>query len=119
MDLKLTDYDLDLAGGHLSWVTDDEATAQAIAMALRTFLGESPYDRNAGVPYLEILFQRGTTAAAARFILEQQILAVPGVAEVLELEPVIDTATRECTVTGRVRLASGNEIPIDLSEVSP
>lgn len=115
MDLKLTDYDLDITNGALSWVTGAAAVRQAVEMALRTFLGECVYDRNAGVPYLQILFKRGTSVAAVRFIFEQQILAVEHVAEVLELDPVIDPVTRVCTITGRVRIDSGDEFEIEAS----
>ena len=48
MDLKLTDYDLDLTNGDLSFVDRLEAVRQDIEMALRTWLEETPYDRNAG-----------------------------------------------------------------------
>ena len=44
MDLKLTDYDMDLTNGELSFVTGRDAIAQDVQMNLRTWLGETVYD---------------------------------------------------------------------------
>ncbi len=109
MDLKLSssvdydiDHDLDLTNGELSLVTGIAGVAQAITMKLRTWLGESKYDRNAGVPYMQVIFKRGVRLEAVRFILEQIILSVPGVTEVVDLDFNLDSASREVTITGRV-----------------
>jgi hypothetical protein len=47
-----------------------------------------------------------------RFLVEQAILAVDGVADVVELDTQIDTALRKLTITGRVRVTSGEEIGV-------
>ena len=47
MDLLLTDYDLDLTNGELTFVTGRDAIAQDVQMSLRTWLGETPYDTTA------------------------------------------------------------------------
>lgn len=107
MDLKLTDYDLDITDGDLSFVTGIEAKRQHIEMRLRTWLAETPYDRAAGVPYLQVIFRRGTTLQAVEFILTQIVADTPGVLEVLDLTPTLDRATRVLSVTGRARVAEG------------
>ena len=111
MDLKLTNDDLDITNGELSFVTGIDAVRQDLEMRLKTWLEETPYDRAAGVPYLQVIFARGVQVQAVRFILETIILDTDGVTEVLELETQIDTLTREFTVTGRV-FALDEEFPI-------
>jgi len=115
MDLKLTsDGDLEIINGHLSWVTGVDAVRQKVAMRLRTWLGESVYDRSGGVPYREIIFRRGTTDISIRFIIENVLRSLPGVEEVLEVDVVRDSATRVVTITGRARAAQG-EFPFEVT----
>ena len=78
-DLLLTDSDLDLTDGDLSWVIGLDAVIQDCTMTLRTWLEETPYDLGAGVPYLQVIFQRGVSLFAVRFIVEQILLARDGV----------------------------------------
>lgn len=84
MDLKLTGpngngYDLDLTNGDVTFVKGREAIGQHVLMVLRTFLGESVYDTSAGVPYIQVIFQRGVAVATIEQVLSQVILNVPGV----------------------------------------
>lgn len=114
MDFKLTGHDLDVTNGELSLVTGIEAVVQDITMTLRTFLEESVYDRSAGVPYLQIIFKKGTSLQTVRFILEQIILQVDGVTEVIDLDTSdFDRNTRSLVVTGTVR-ALDQEFPIEV-----
>lgn len=106
-------HDLAFEGGDFALVDGAEAARQDVEVALRTFLGESKYDTQIGVPYLQVIFQRGTTLDAARFIIEQAILARPGIAEVLSLDVRRNNETREATITGRARLETGEEIAIE------
>ena len=46
MDLLLTDYDMDLTNGDLSFVNGADAIGQDVTMRLRTWLGETVYDGN-------------------------------------------------------------------------
>jgi len=117
MDLKFTDNDVDLTGGDLSWVEGAEAVRQDIEMTLGTWLGETPYDKGAGVPYLQVIFKRGTTQAAIRFIIEHIIRDVDGVDDVLELSTELDRPTRVLTITGRARV--GTEVVDFETEVTP
>lgn len=100
-----------MTNGDLTFVIGIEAVAQDVTMALRTWQGETPYARNVGMPYLQVIFQRGTRPQAVRFIAEQIILGRTGVQEVLELNTDHDTLTRVLTLTGRLR-ANGGEIAI-------
>jgi len=110
MDLLLTDYDLDITDGDLTFVRGAEAITQDIQMRLRTWLGETPYDQAAGVPYLQVIFQRGVELDAIQFILENRILDTPGVEQVTNLDLDLDARTRVLTVTGRALLVGDVEI---------
>lgn len=77
-------------------------------MALRTWMGETPYDRTAGVPYLQIIFAPGTTPQSVRFIVEQIIRSRVGVLDVLDLDVQVDGD--EATITGRIRASDGEEV---------
>lgn len=117
MDLKLTDYDMDITDGELAFVNGRIAIGQNIVMNLRTWLGETVYDLNVGVPYLQVIFQRGVDPGAIQFILEQQVLNVAGVTAV-ELEQELDTDTRELSVTGKAETIDG-EIDFSLIVEAP
>jgi hypothetical protein len=114
MDLKLTDYDMDLTDGDLSFVTGREAIAQHATMRLRTWLGETVYDTTAGVPWLQVIFKdKNPNLDSVRFILEQNILRTPGVTGV-DLTLELDTLTRVLTVAGTMESVDGE---IDFSEI--
>lgn len=113
-DLTLSGYDLSLVDGDLPWIDGLDAVAQDCAMTLRTFLEETPYDRSAGVPYLQVIFQRGVSLYQARFILTEILLAVDLVDAVLELDLDLDTTARTLAVTGRLQ-ALDSEFPINVT----
>ena len=106
-DLKFTDGDMDLTNGELSFVTGQAAIAQDIQMRLQTWLGETPYDLSAGVPYLQVVFVRATPLDSVQFILEQQVLNTPGVTGV-ELTLTLDRPNRTLSVTGTATSIEGD-----------
>ena len=110
MDLLLKDYDLDITDGDLTFVRGAEAITQDVRMRLRTWLGETPYDVSAGVPYLQVIFERGVELDAVRFILENRILDTPGVEQVTELDVELNPRTRVANVTGRALIVGDVEI---------
>ena len=78
MDLLLTDYDMDLTDGELSFVNGREAIGQDVQMRLRTWLGETVYDTTAGVPWIQAIF--GEEMA---HVLEQALISGSGKAQPL------------------------------------
>lgn len=107
-DLKLVDYDMDLTNGELSFVTGQEAIAQDITMSLRTWLGESVYAVNAGVPWLQVIFRgKNPNLDSINFILSQNALGRPGVLAV-QLQLDLDSATRKLSITGNAQSIEGN-----------
>lgn len=114
MDLLLTDYDMDLTNGDLSFVTGRDAIAQDVQMSLRTWLGETVYDTTAGVPWLQVIFKgKNPNLDSVKFILEQNILRRPGVTGV-DLTLDFDRPSRVLNVTGTLESIDGE---IDFSEV--
>ena len=112
MDLQIdSNEDMVFVNGDIAFVKQGDAIAQHIRMRLATWLGETPFDTKAGVPYLTIIFQPNTTLDAVQFILEQIVLGTPGVTGV-NLTFTFDTPTRVLTVTGT---AEGNNVSIDFS----
>lgn len=112
MDLKITDdNDLAIEGGDLVLVRDQEAIAQAIKMRLQHFLGESPYDKNGGTPWIQVIFEPSTPINAVRFVLQRRILGTPGVTgAVVELTPnpetrVVTGVARATTIEGDVEFS--------------
>lgn len=118
MDLQATSTgDLAIVDGELAFVTGREAIAQAIAFRLRTFLGESRFDRGAGVPWLQLMLRPETTDESRRSIVRQQVLATPGVTGCDVSKVDVHPLTRAATMTGRAVTVDGE---IDFAvEASP
>jgi hypothetical protein len=110
MDLRKTDGDMVIVDGELQFVVGQEAIAQDIEMRLETWLGETVYDVNAGVPYLQVIFaERNPNLNAIRFILEAIVRRTPGVLSVVEdFTTDLDRQTRVLTVTGTAVTIEGN-----------
>ena len=114
-DWKLTDYDLDLTNGDVTMITGPEAIAQDIQMGLRTWLGESIYDRSAGVPYLQVIFKRGTPIGTIEQILKEYIESRRGVIQVTEITvTLLDPMTRQLKLSGSCTSIDGD---VDFSDI--
>ncbi len=110
MDIRTTadGGDIDLTNGSLSLVSGTEAIAQHMAARLRTWQTESPYDRAAGVPWLQLAEQ---PVEALVYFAERAISGTPGVVELVERVRVfVDGATRQATATARVRVITGDVV---------
>lgn len=108
MDLKIdNNSDLLIEGGDLTFVKNQDALAQHCQMRLATWLGESPYDRNGGTPYRQVIFAPGTSLTAIRFILENRATQTPGITGAV-ITPVLDPETRELTATGTATSIRGD-----------
>jgi hypothetical protein len=119
MDLLLTDYDMDLTNGDLSFVNGAEAIGQAVTMRLRTWLGETVYDVSAGVPYLQVIFaERNPNLNSIQFILERTILNTPGVLTVA-LDLQLNREDRTLTVSGSATSIDGEIDFSTLIEATP
>ena len=107
MDLRLTNYDLNITNGELSFVTGAEAIAQHVTMRLRTWLGECVYARNIGVPYTQVIFARkNPDLAVVHATLDQVIRSVPGVLDT-SFTVELDSSTRTLIVSGTIQSIDG------------
>lgn len=87
-DMKLDPItgDLVLENGDLVFVSGVDSIAQDIKLALGLCLGEWFLDETVGVPYFQkILGQKIPDLLVVREIFRQQLLAVPGVLDVVDI----------------------------------
>lgn len=89
-DLVIKDGDLVLVGGI-------EAIRQDVWCRLRFFRGEWFLDASAGVEYFQRILTKPADVDGARDIFRREILATPGVTEVVSLEVAFDGRTRALT----------------------
>lgn len=119
IDLRIgPDSDLVITGQDLALVSGPEATAQHARMRLQTWLAETPYDRNAGVPWRQVLLQRGTPDGVIDATLRGVLLATPGVTRVdsLDLDYDRTTGTMSGTITIAVQDATQSVIlPLEVT----
>lgn len=110
-DLALVDGDLVLFDE-----TDDDVAvvAQRVTYTLMTWLGESVYDRRAGIPYLGTIFG-GDPVPGVVGLLTQAILATEGVDSFID-EPVFALDDhRVLTVIISILTSYGAELRLDLA----
>lgn len=86
--------------------------AQRVVYRLMTWLGESPYDRRVGVPYLETVFGFEPVPAVVA-ILTQIVLETEGVDELLEEPTFLLEADRELRITLTIRVGA-EDVPVAL-----
>jgi hypothetical protein len=85
---------------------------------LMTWLGESPYERTAGQPYLDGIFSEGNPLPGVVALIVQSVLETPGVDEIVD-NPTFDLTpeNRLLSISIVVRVA-GEDIPVSV-DVTP
>jgi len=112
MDFKIdASGDMEIVDGELAYVTSAAAIAQHITMRLRTYLGESPYDRAAGVPYITVILQPNTPQFSRESILNAIVLGTPGVTA-CSMSVTLDSSTHTLRASG---VATGVDGPIEFA----
>ncbi len=98
-----TAWDLYVDGnGNLASLSDVQAsTAQDVASAIRTYLGECWYDTTLGMPYLQSILGQRPTSAFLKTQIRNAALTVPGVTavNVVSLQLVNRQLTGQVLVT--------------------
>ena len=91
MQLALSSsWDLTASGGQIATVSGAQELEQAVASAVRTFLGECWYDTTQGIPYFEQILGHNPPSALVQALIVKEVLArVPGV------------VTCQCVITSR------------------
>src|SRR5688500_17286719 len=97
-DLVITD--------DIQWTSGVPGVAQGVKIAVSYIKGELFYDLDEGVPYIEregvdpstVLLGSKFSVERARAAMRPAILKVPGVLDIVSLDPTFDTSTRTLTV---------------------
>lgn len=99
-----TTHDLDFGDdGRLSWVSGDALIKQRVEIRLRAETGEWTYDTGLGLPYRKHILVKNPDMVLIRGLIVSQVKKVPGVRQVLKMDPVFDRASRHLTITFRIR----------------
>jgi hypothetical protein len=111
--------DMAIIDGEISFVTGQAAIAQHIAFRIRTFLGESRYNRSEGVPWYQVIFRPSTTNQARKFIITEVVLGTKGVTGCTMDDIDLDPQTRGATISGRAVTVEGEvdftlTVPIEI-----
>lgn len=94
-----------------------EEIAQGGVVALRLERGEVLTDQSRGVLYSGLVLEKGTPPSRIEGELVDQLLRVPGMAQVFDCDVTVDRATRHATATISAEGSLGDlraRIPIDL-----
>jgi hypothetical protein len=81
--------------------------AQRIKITLQTFLGEWFLNTTVGVPYFEAIFGKVKSKASIDLLLQEKILADPGVIEMVSFESELDNSKRVYSMSFKVRTSEG------------
>lgn len=107
-DIFVTDKDLAL----IEDTTD--AIVQRIRVRLKFFKGEWFLNKLFGVPYHQRIYDKGITQSQVDGIFRSQILATPGVIEIVTFSSNFNTATREYDLEFSCRASTGETIILEV-----
>lgn len=101
------DGDLPVFTRHVSGM---EVIAQRVRVRLGTHRGDWPLDVRAGIPWTEYLGRKPLDMAALAAVLAVEMLAVPGVTAVEDLDWSVDNGL--ATITATLRTAVGKSLDV-------
>ena len=111
--LNVATWDLTLdSGNNIASTTGAYSTAQNVACAIRTFLGELWYDTEQGVPYFQEILGLGVNQAQIQNAMDDAALSVPGVLRAKTVLQSLDRSSREIKGTIYVTDVAGQELTI-------
>lgn len=93
-----------------------QESLQLIRNILSMGQGEEDLDVSLGMPYLQQILGKGVQIETVEAIVEEQILAVPGVLDLFNLVVTLNAATRKLAVTFTAQTNNG---PVDYSGTFP
>ena len=104
--------DLDLTSG-FQIVSGSNAVAQRLRNAFEFFLGEWFLDTREGIPYLQVIFKKGTELGIVSQIFRAVILRDPEIVTVIDFNMDFNRITRKLIVTFVGRLIDGGTVSLD------
>lgn len=108
--LSMTDEgDIYIENNRFKLVDRKAEIRQRLIQNLRTFFTEWFLDKTLGVPYHQIIFEKGTPSSVIESVLIDEILKTQGVANLLKFEPLdLNVGTRELSVSFEVATNFGS-----------
>jgi len=108
-DFKLDDdtWDLLLVNNDLPVVSGDEWALQKLAIRLQFFLGEYYLDTSKGVRFYQDVFKKNPDIPTIDAMYKREIIASPGVNELLSFSSAYTNSTRTYSIRFKVRLNGG------------
>ena len=105
MDFKVSDEteDMALENGDIVFVTKADAVKQSVRQRLKMFMGEWFLDLDSGVPYYQDVLVKNPNPTLIEGIFKNEILATPGILELLTFSLDYDNATRKLTIAFTAR----------------
>lgn len=104
MDLKLNDdNDIFTTGQDLTLTSEEDEVIQELNVRLQFFQEEWFLDITAGLPYLQTIFQKGTSLKTITSLFINEINEIEEVDEILEFDLDFDNNKRVLTVTFKVQ----------------
>ena len=92
----------------------DEEIVQSLKQNLRTFLGEWFLDLSIGLPYIQIIFVKGTPPEVIAAAFKNTIIKTKGVSTLNRFEDLdLDPVTRGLNVDFDVTTINGNNVTIN------
>lgn len=116
MSQLLQDDNGDIAIGKnkMSLVSGDDEIEQRVVQNLRTFFTEWFLDQTIGVPWFQIIFEKGVPDVLKEDTIKQEILKVDGVAQLTRFDPIdFDGATRVANLSFEVLTVNQQRINIE------
>lgn len=118
-DIKLdVNGDIDVTDNAVVLITNDlEAISQRLKIRLKTFKEEWFLNANAGLPYFQTIFSKGTSKVLVDSIIRNYILETNGVVRLTEFQSIKDDSNRTYTLSFKAETPSGETLLIKDFEV--
>ena len=110
--------DIAIGNNKFSIVDGQAEVRQKLSQRLKTFLEEWFLDVNLGLPYLQLIFVKGTPASVIEDLFKNQIINTPGVTELTKFAPIELNEKRESDLDFDVKTSFGEDA-IKLQESVP
>lgn len=111
------DGDLELTRGRARWVDGADAVRVRLELRLSLWKGEYILDQGVGVPYADLLGQKGTRELLEA-TLRQAVATCPGVAALEQFAFEVDSGERRATVSFTARALDGEPVTFDTFRVA-
>ncbi len=101
--------DIAISNNKFSIIDGQAEVRQKLIQRLQTFLEEWFLDVNLGIPYLQLIFVKGTPASVIADLFKNTIISTPGVTQLTRFEPLELNAKRELDLDFDVKTSFGED----------